>query len=801
MRVEQKALADLGWGQLLDALAARTHTVRGQEAAIALPLFRDLGAARERSEEIAEARRLHSEGELLPWGGVADVRGALTRAEKGGVLEGEDLRQIAETLRAGAALRRFLLARFETATRLAARAEPIAELPDVSGPIGDSFDPSGRLADHASPSLGPLRRRVAELNAELGRTVRGLLDDPEIAPLLQDRFYTQRDERYVLPIKSAARARVRGILHGSSQSGATVFVEPVEVVELNNGLKLAELEVAEEERRILTELTAYVREELPRIGVNLGMLETLDLIDAAARLADDLECAPPALVEQGPVVLRRARHPLLVLSGRHCVPIDLEIAAGGTLIVSGPNAGGKTVALKTLGLSALMAAAGLHLPLGPDSTLPLVDELLCDIGDEQSLERNLSTFSAHVLRLCDFLSRARPGALVLLDEIAVGTDPGQGAAIAQAVLEALAAAGAIVMVTTHYDRLKALAATAPEGTQEEPAQPPRFTNASVGFDLIRLEPTFQLHLGIPGSSGALVVARRLGLPGSVAARAESLLGAEEASIEHILISLSDERRRLEEERTRLEEGRRLAERETAQAEAQARELRERTRQLHLRSYDEAVEALRAVRAELDRMKSGIKRARDPEAAVSQAAETIARNAPVRELPGSALAADQIEPGMHVAIVSWGGEGTVLAPPARGHVLVQAGALRTMVKVEDLRRLDRKSRPPKTERPPSRPPRSRDPRAEPGPATPSLRTVDNTLDLRGERVDDALGRLDRFLDDSLRHSREVVFVLHGHGTGALRTAVREYLADHAAVTGFRAAESEQGGDAVTLVELR
>src|SRR5262249_1424979 len=262
-------------------------------------------------------------------------------------------------LRSGAALRRYLLSRFELAPRLAARAEPIAELTDVSGPIEDSFEPGGRLADHASAALGPLRRRAAELHSELTKTGRGLLEDEEVAPLLQDRFYTQRDERYVLPIKAAARGRIKGIVHGSSASGQTVFVEPEVVVDLNNALKLAELEVAEEERRILTELSSYVREQIPRIEANLAVLERLDWVDAGARLAEDMMAAPAELREvSGEVSLRAARHPLMVLGGRPCVPVDILIPAGGMLIVSGPNAGGKTVALKTLGLSALMAAAG-----------------------------------------------------------------------------------------------------------------------------------------------------------------------------------------------------------------------------------------------------------------------------------------------------------------------------------------------------------------------------------------------------------------------------------------------------------
>jgi DNA mismatch repair protein MutS2 len=789
MLVEEKALTDLGWPALLAALSARTHTSRGAHFVSTLPLARTLAEARERSDEIGEARKLRQIAEPMLWGGVHDLRLALQRLDKGGALDGPQLREVAETLRAGAALRRFLLARYEHAPRLAARAEPIAELPDVSGPIDDSFDPSGRLHDHASPALGPLRRKAAELHGELSRTVRGLLEDPNIAPHLQDKFYTQRDERYVVPIKAGARGRVHGIVHGSSQSGHTVFVEPDAVVDLNNALKLTELEVAEEERRILAELSGYVREELEAIGANLGVLEHLDFIDAAAALAEDTTANALELAEDGPVELHGARHPLMALSERACVPIEISVPSGGTLIISGPNAGGKTVAMKTTGLLALLAHAGLHAPVGYGSRMPLYDEILCDIGDDQSLERNLSTFSAHVLHLQGFLAHGRRRVLVLIDEIAVGTDPTQGAALAQAVLEELAAAGATVLVTTHYDRLKALGAD----------EAGRFCNASVGFDLQKLEPTFELHLGVPGSSGALVLARRLGLPGKVVARAESLVGTHETGVEELLIALSDERRRLADEREAVADARRQAERAAEQAAREARELREQTHKLHVRSYDEAVEALRAARAELDRLRSSKKRVPDPEAAVRAAAAIVAKHAPVREHPGRAIAPEELVPGQGVLVTSLGGEGQVVSAPSRGRVLVQVGPIKTLVDVAEVRGLDRKPRAPGSGSGRGRSSGYGAGAVTVGPGV-AVRTGDNTLDLRGERVDDAMARLDKFLDESLSRGLDLAFVLHGHGTGALRAAVREHLARHPAVSTFRNADPDQGGDAVTAVEL-
>jgi DNA mismatch repair protein MutS2 len=451
----RKTLESLGWASLLEYLAARTHTSRGAERARALELLDDIEAARRRSAEIAEARLLRELDEPLPFGGVHDIAAHLARASKGGDLDGPELVAVAQTVNATGRLKRHLTTHAATAPLLAGRAAPIALLAHVSGPILDSFEEGGRLSDNASAALGPMRRKVAALHEELSRRVKVLLDDPEISPYLQDRFYTQREDRYVVPLRAEARARVRGIVHGTSQSGHTVFVEPEVVVDLNNRLKLAESEVTEEEQRILAELSGYVREEAEAIGIAAAIAEELDLLDACARLADDTGASAAALGAPD-LELRRARHPLMLLAGRTCVPNDIVLPAGKTLVISGPNAGGKTVALKTAGLAALMARAGLHLPVNDGSSVPWYLGVEVDIGDDQSLERNLSTFSAHVMNLVDFLERAGGETLLLVDELAVGTDPEQGSALAQAVLEAFADRGAQVIVTTHYERLKAL---------------------------------------------------------------------------------------------------------------------------------------------------------------------------------------------------------------------------------------------------------------------------------------------------------------------------------------------------------
>ncbi len=823
-RIAGKTLEDLAWGDLLAHLAERCHTERGAAAARALPFCATAAGAAARIAEVAEARLLHQLQAPLPLGGVRTIDDLLGRVEKGGDLVGAELVAVGETVAAFARVKRHLAERRETAPRLHELADPLRELPHVSGPILDSFEEGGRLADHASTELGPMRRKVAKLHEELSRRASGMLDDPGISPYLQDRFYTQRDDRYVVPLRADARSRVKGIVHGTSQSGQTVFVEPDEIVELNNRLKIAESDVAEEERRILAQLSGFVREEAGAIREAVEIATRLDVIDGSARLADALDASEPELDRDGGLRLVQARHPLMVLAGRECVPNDIVLAAGATMILSGPNAGGKTVALKTAGVAALMARAGLPVAAAPGSTVPFYQTVETDIGDDQSIERNLSTFSAHILRVNEFLAAARPGALLLVDELAVGTEPEQGAALAQAVLETLAAAGAQAIVTTHYERLKALA-----------TGDPRFVNASVGFDLARMAPTFRLHLGVPGSSGALLVARRLGLPGEVVGRAEAILGDRRTGVEELLTAAAEERRRLDTERREVERARRDADTARRDAEAAQREAKTRVEALRKGAHDEALAALRRARDEADRLRKRLGKGGGEEVAAARAeladlGERVAGHAPAAPAPrGRAASEGELTVGREVFVAKLGGRGTVVAAPDRGRVTVQVGGLRTVCAIDEVRLEDRaaggaepsrgragSSRANAGSKEPPPPHRGRGGSyhtqqanvqpvthptiGPPGEDLAPMRTGDNSLDLRGNRVDDALPEIDRFLDDSLLAGREVVFLIHGHGTGALKAAVREHLDVHAAVSRWRPGAEKEGGDGATVVWL-
>ena len=803
MTLLESTLAELGWPSLLGELTRRARTRRGETLCGALEPFDERSATLLRQREISEARALHDDAQPMVLEGVRDLEASLRRSEKGGALEPAALVDVALTLRAGALLRKHLLRHREGRPTLAGRAALISDLDELADMLERAFvrgeadegGPSGpRIADGASPALGGLRRRARAIREELERTLERLLDAGDVAPHLQDRYFTQRDDRYVLPIRVEGRAKVKGIVHGSSQSGQTVFVEPEAVVELNNRKKLAEWEVAEEERRILVALSAEVEAQMGAIHINLDVLAHLDLVDACARLAIDLHATAPDLADAGAALdLRRARHPLMELSGRACVPNDIVVGDGQALVVSGPNAGGKTVALKIAGLLVWMTRCGLHIPAQEGSRVPPIDSVVCDVGDAQNLEQNLSTFSGHVARLIEFLAAARPGALVLLDEIAGGTEPGEGAALAQAVLEALVERGAMVIATTHYDRLRLL-----------PTSDARFVNASVGFDVDRLAPTFTLTLGIPGASAALAVARRLGLEGAIVDRAQSISGDGPRGLEQLLQNLEAERTRLAEARMQAEALAKDAEVQRALAESRAEEARVALAEARRGAHDAAVATLREARAELDERATVLRRNAEgigpaelavQKRAIDAAAAKVHGAAPTPELPaGRPATIDDLQPGASVFVARLGGRAIVLERPRGKKVLVQAGPLKVSVGLDDVH----------VPNAPAAPVSARTLRGHNGfeldtPSADRRRGL-RTLDVRGERVDVAIALTEKFLDDAIRSGDEAVLVIHGHGTGALRDTLRKELRRFPGISAVQPAPLDQGGDGATIAKL-
>ncbi len=703
---------------------------------------------------------------------------------------------------------------------IGARVEQLRAHRELAATQGRSLGLEGQdgapsVVDGASPALARARARVRELRVQLTRVAQRLIKQPGIAEALQDSFYTEREGRLVLPVRADAfsrRGAVAGIIHDSSATGQTLYVEPQALMEENNALREAQLAAAAEERAVLEQLSKQVHAAADSLRSNQAVLIAIDAVQARLKLAESYAGVAPRLgrevaeEKRGWFLLPAARHPLMAMSGVDVVPNDLRLQVGSALVISGPNAGGKTVALKTLGLCALMAQAGLRLPTRGEASLPLVRRIVTDVGDDQSIAANLSTFSAHMRHVCEALASAEgdgAGTLVLLDEVAVGTEPEQGAALAESILLDLTGHGATVVTTTHYERLKLLAMTHPE----------RFVNASVGFDLERLRPTFRLLLGVPGPSSALTVARRLGLPERVLAHAASLLDDERLQVDALLQQVVAERDALIESRAAVERERAsLAERGR---EVQRREaaLLQQSKSRKQKAYEAAAGELRALSGELLEQRKALRKAQKVGElpAVAAAAEQLAgrvsearaqlaeQREPAAPVPGRPP--QQLSPGDRVKLPALGSEGEVVSVKGE-KVVVQLGTVRTTVALADVRSTREPQQPRARVKSQAAAPMKQWDTSEAskhfGADAVAIATgVDNSVDVRGTRAEDALRSVDQMLDEALRRDREVVVVIHGHGTGALKKAVREHLARLPFVRKQRPGLPAEGGEGVTV----
>ncbi len=767
---------------------------------------------------------------------AAGVVGALLRAadEQEARLHEEDARGLAAMR---ARLRQASLS--EHADTDEGETTPVlVELPDLLGLLDRSIDRDSeepRIADAASPELAAARKHARTCKQRLLAKADRLLRGSELSEALRDRYWTEREGRIVLPIRSDALGVVRGqgaIIHGASGSGNTFFVEPGSLIEDNNALREAESRALDEERKVRRELTRRVAE---RVEVLAGMqraLVELDRMQARALLSEQLGGVTPELVddvvpaaEPGPadvergIELRTARHPLMLLDGVDVVPSDLVLARGHALVISGPNAGGKTVSLKTLGLCALMAAAGLRLPCRGRPRMPLFRHVITDVGDDQSIAANLSTFSAHihhVRQAVHFAEHEGAATLVLLDEIAVGTDPEQGAALAEAILLHLVEAGATVIVTTHYDRLKLLATRKREGDQPAPRGAGRFHNAAVGFDIQRMRPTFRLTLGVPGSSSAIAVARRLGLVEPILHTAERLLDHEGLKVDELLRQIDAERQSLVRTRERLEKDKqRLAVRDKELREREKKAL-EGMRSRKVKAYAAAAEQLQALERELKQKRKELRRAEPArvdelptrDQITAEARDTLAQHREADEHErerDKQPAPERLAVGMRVKVLSVGQEGEVVALSGK-KVTVQLPMSRTTVKLEDLARVEPTSTAPKLKVKPSKAAPildfsatiERQAAAHFGAeAVPVKPGFDNVCDVRGQRYEDAQQRVEDFVAQAIARDQDVILIRHGVGSGALRSAVREVLGRLRSVRTFRAGLSPEGGEAVTV----
>ncbi len=761
-----------------ERLAGATSFPPSRRAAEALVPSSDPIVVARWLDETDQTRALLEDRPGVGIGAAHDIGPLIERAARGGRLDPEGFLAIAETLDATARL----------ATMLAEERRPLVRdlgrelhpLPAVRSTLTRSFDPVGELLDTASPRLGGLRAAVRVAYDRLRRRLDALVG-AELGNALQEPIVTLRNGRYVVPVKAEARSRVKGIVHDASGSGQTLFIEPLVAVELGNAWREAQVAEREEIDRILDELSALIAANADKLRETLDALARFDLWAAKATLAAEMDATRAETADRSEVILLSARHP--GLAGR-VVPIDIRIGDGYTaLVVTGPNTGGKTVTLRTLGLLSLMHQSGLHIPAEAGSRLPVWRDVFADIGDEQSIAQSLSTFSGHLRRITAIVGAAGPDTLVLLDELGAGTDPTEGSALAQALLDHFIRAGAVVAATTHYAELKAYAHTTPGAR-----------NAAVEFDLDTLSPTYRLTIGLPGGSQAFAIAERLGLPGSIVADARSRLSEAQRSFEATLASI----KATEGETSDALERARAAEARAADALRTAEEERRRAR----RERDEHV---RAARLEADRIVEDL---RDELAATRRSLERETVTAPSRDAALARAegiverlpAAEQEPEAAPAGPRSWtvgdlarsrsgGWQGRIaFLEKGRRRAMLETGGMRVSVDLDDLES------------------------AIGGVAGPAAgtnaaslqvgraRSVASSLDLRGARVEEALEALDRYLDDASLAGIGSVTIIHGLGTGALRDAVRSAAGAHPLVRSARPGERGEGGDGATIVGL-
>ncbi len=792
-----KTRHDLEWDRVLGALADRTVTAMGRQVALALPFSTSRAEARTLLAEAREACAIVAGGEALPVDSLPDVGEAVSRLRVGGVLGPAELKALAKVLASARSLRRFLQARRATAPALNEACATDPTLDGLAEEVAGCFEPDGSLSDRASPRLRELRSEYQTSRQRMIHRLEEMMQ--KYAGVLQDDFITEREGRWVVPVRSDAHERFPGIVHTTSASGSTLFVEPRAVIPMGNRLKVLEAEVQREEIAVYTRLSSLLADSLPSVEAAVAAIARADVRAATARLATDLSLEFPSVTDAPKLDLRAARHPLLAIDGIQVVPSDLALESGRAIVVSGPNAGGKTVALKTMGLAALMLRAGLPVACDPGSTLGLFDVVLTDVGDDQSLHANLSTFSAHVRNLATILEDTHAGALVLLDELATGTDPREGEALAAGVLDSLCARGGAVAATTHYEGLKALALA-----------DARFRNASVGFDIATMTPTFRLALDVPGRSSALAVARRFGMPGTVIERAERFLSREDVSFESVVKKLNDERAALDLARQAADAREREAEATRARFDAAMAEVRERDKrtvsreaEALLASVRRAREELRAAQAKLRSKKLDEHEIRDASRALERVASEVAIGGELEplvlpadrtEAPRERVRAADLRKGARVWVQKLRAEAEVIEV-AGTQVRVAAGALKLTVTVDELRAATEAVHTAPAVRLKRHDASTREPLETP------FATTDNTCDLRGLRADDAVSLATTFLDRSLNAGRKVAFLVHGHGTGALREAIRKELRESPYVAYSRPGTQDEGGDGVTVAWLR
>lgn len=797
--MNKRTLNILEFNKIVKVLMDLTSSELGKEMALSVLPQKDFDTIKDLLKETSDAVNFIIKKGSPPLGGVRDIRSSLKRAEMGAVLSPRELLQIADVLRASRRIKNYAKGNdVERDSNLSGNnvVSDLASSLEVNRRIEDKISYSilneEEIADDASSTLRSIRRKIKDIQASIKERLNSIIKSSKYQKYIQESIVTMRGDRYVIPVKQEYRSEIKGLVHDSSASGATIFIEPMAVVEANNSIKQLRIKEQIEIERILQELTEDVRTIVTSLRANVATLARLDFIFAKAKLSLKYDCVCPNLNKNRYVRIRKGRHPLL--DRETVVPIDFWIGDSfKTLVITGPNTGGKTVSLKTVGLFILMTQAGLHIPAGDGTEIGVFDKVFADIGDEQSIEQSLSTFSSHMTNIVKVLEEADDRSLVLFDELGAGTDPTEGAALAMAILERLRETGAVTVATTHYSELKLYAISTDE-----------VENASCEFDVETLKPTYKLLIGVPGKSNAFAISKRLGLSEDILERAKAFLKKEDIQFEDILKSIEKNRSESEKERIKAEGYRIEIENLKKELEEQREKIRKQRDKLIKEAKQEArrvlLEAKEEAESILDEMRRLEKERLNGETnksaeelraklrnKINEVEESMAESLMPRK--GYAKPPKNLKPGDSVIIVNLNQKGTVVTPPDKdGEAVVQAGIMKINVHITNLRLVDEQ--------------KSEIKRVTTGTtAMTKTRSVSTEIDLRGSTLDEALENVDKFLDDASIAGLNEVTIIHGKGTGTLRSGIQRFLRSHAHVKSFRLGKYGEGEDGVTVVTLK
>jgi DNA mismatch repair protein MutS2 len=782
--IQEKTYITLEYDKILNILKQHLASEVGQEFALKLRPAATLKEAETLQEQTWEAESIYTRTGRTPITGFPDVRELVGRMHASLFLSTRELLAIAQAMRAAREAKDVLQTGDENSL-LCNLANRLTSHRSVEEEIARCILAEDEISDNASAELNRIRRQMKIVGERVREKLNSMLRSMTTQKYLQEAVITIRNGRYVLPVKAECRSQIPGLVHDQSSSGATLFIEPSAVVELGNENKRLLIEEKNEIERILSGLTAMIEPFADEIHMSCNIMGALDVIFARAIMARDFRAVRPKLNESGRIRIVRGRHPLIAKD--RVVPVDIWLGETfRTLIITGPNTGGKTVTLKTVGLFTLMAMSGMFIPADEGTELSTFDSVFADIGDEQSIEQSLSTFSSHMTNTVRILSEADGRSLVLLDELGAGTDPVEGAALAQAILESLYDRNTLTVATTHYSEIKAFALMH-AGMQ----------NASMEFDVDRLCPTYRLFIGIPGKSNAFEISRRLGLNDAVIDRAQDFLQKKDVAFETVLSEAEQARRTAENDKEAIYKTRIETEKIKTELEKEKKKLEDEKTLLRQKAREDARRMVQETRQDMEKLIVGLRSIENIDQkqleravqssrdAMRKTEERLYEQAIQRDTAGEAPASVHL--GERVKLITLGQEATVLKPvDAKGEVLVQAGVMKLSVPLIDIRPVEQKKKPPQTS------------------AKVSLsqdRGSALSIDLRGSMVDDACLELDRFIDNALITGVHEFYVVHGKGTGALRTGVQQYLKNHPRVKTYRIGAYGEGDAGVTVVTLK